>query len=78
MMEKWLLKFSKYNKKYYRFNHRQKKRNIKILSCCSEGDSLYFDAYEFNLLKNQNAEVYFLYELKSDTYYVIVIIARKN
>ena len=51
-MEDWLLKFSEYNKKYYRFNHRQKKHIIKILSCRSEGDSPYFDANEFNLLKN--------------------------
>ena len=59
MMEKWLLKFSKYNKKYYRFNHRQK-HTIKILSCRSEGDSLYFDANEFNLFKN----IQFIEELK--------------
>ena len=28
-MKEWLLKFSKYNKKYYRFNHRQKKNTLK-------------------------------------------------
>ena len=30
----------------------KKKHTIKILSCRSEGDSLYFDPNEFNLLEN--------------------------
>ena len=52
MMEKWLLKFSKYNKNTIDLIIGKRNTSLKILSCRSEGDSLYFDANEFNLLKN--------------------------
>ena len=52
MMEKWLLKLSKYNKNTIDLIIGKKKHIIKILSCRSEGDSLYLDENEFNFLKN--------------------------